>query len=386
VSHFRPKEVLHRAQQLESQGQRSEAANEYALLSYYLRRKKRWADALKMLDKAFPLRPDSGRLHLEKAMILWALENKPEALKCVERAVQLGLEKKQIEVYRKILEKDASDIPELRKVFFEAWVNLDRTALSPFLALAEFSEKEENWEEAKKHYLAALRISPEDQVLDLLGGVLGKLSQESELKALERFSQKKIDLAHLILLLGGKTELGAKDKPLESAGSALKNLGDLIQDLEKDLELDTEQNFDNIEPLIQEFRRKSHQVIGSDLQARLDLASAFFEMGRFKEAKSELALIESDHLLFSQGQHLLGIILMKEGSEIAALGAFQTALRGSGLGTLCWKETLYQLIKLHLKLMDFTPASTLAKKLEEVDSHYRDLKKIQEEIDSKLRQ
>lgn len=93
MSHFRPKEVLHRAQQLESQGQRSEAANEYALLSYYLRRKKRWADALKMLDKAFPLRPDSGRLHLEKAMILWALENKPEALKCVERAVQLGLEK-----------------------------------------------------------------------------------------------------------------------------------------------------------------------------------------------------------------------------------------------------------------------------------------------------
>jgi len=207
VSHFRPKEVLHRAQQLESGGQRGEAANEYALLSYYLRRKKRWSDALKMLDKAFILRPDSGRLHLEKAMILWGLERNSEALNCIERAVQLGLEKKQLEVYRKILEKEAGEIPPLQKAFFETWIHLDRTALSPFLTLARFAEEEENWEEAKKLYLIALRISSEKQVLDLLGRVLEKLSQENELKALKRFSQKEIDLAHLILLLGGKPDL-----------------------------------------------------------------------------------------------------------------------------------------------------------------------------------
>lgn len=384
MSHFRPKEVLHRARQLENEGQLGEAANEYALLSFYLRRKKRWSDALKMVEKAFVLRPNSGRLHLEKALVLWGLEQKKESLENVEKAVQVGLEKRQLDVYRKVFEKEATASPELQKKFYETWMGLDRTSSIPFLGLAVFAEKEEKWDEAKKHFLAALRISSHDSIVEALAKVLEKKGVDTEIKALESFRNKDIDLTKLVLLLGGKPELEAPVRSVEMPASPLKNLGDLISDLEKELELDTEQSFDNLEPLIQEFRRKSNQVIGSDLQARLDLASAFFEMGRLKEAKSELSLIESDHLLFSHAQHLLGLILMKEGSDIAALGAFQSALRGTGVGTLCWKESIYQLIKLHLKLMDLETASSLSKKLEEFDSHYRDLKRLQEEIKHKL--
>jgi len=390
VSHFRPKEVLHRAQELEKDGQKGEAANQYALLSFYLRKKKRWSDALKMVEKASALRPDSGRLNLEKALVLWGLEQPGDALQLIDLAVQVGLEKKQLEVYLKLLQKDSNAAPGVIKKFIESWIAIDRTSPVPFLGLAEFSEKEENWQEAKKLYLSALRIASQEEVVKKLRKVLEHLSLPQEISALEKYQKGTLDLDRLVLLLGGKPPSQADSlpetvAPVSDSVYELKDLGELVSELEKELELDTEENFENVEPLIQEFRRKSNQVIGSDLQARLDLASAFFEMGRLKEAKAELALVDSDHLLFSQAQHLLGIILMKEGSDVAALGAFQSALRNAVTGTVFWKETVYQLIKLHLKLKDYPTASALVHKLEQADEQYRDLRALKDQLKNRAK-
>ena len=71
MSHFRPKEVLHRAQQSEKLGKAKEASSDFALVGSYLKKKKRFSDAIVMFDKSIRLTPDSGRLYLEKAICEW---------------------------------------------------------------------------------------------------------------------------------------------------------------------------------------------------------------------------------------------------------------------------------------------------------------------------
>jgi tetratricopeptide (TPR) repeat protein len=389
LSHFRPKEVLHRAQQSEKEGQKKEAARDYALLSVYLRKKNKFSDAGKMISKAIALTPDSGRLYLEEAACLFGLKEESRAGDSLQKCIQLGLEKKQLQVYLDHLNKHMGNCAPLRRRFFELWLSIDRTTGIPFLGLGEELVQESNWGEAKQLFIKGLRVEPENKLLwDSLEAILQKQGNEIEQDYFKRFKEKSLSYEDFVMLIGkppektghGKAEIRSVEK-----SSELKELSELVTDLERELELDSDEDYENLEPVIQEFLRKSNQVIGSDLQARLDLAFAFFEMGRFREAKLELNYIEAEHLLFGQAQHLLGNILMKEGSEVAALGAFQSALRTALKGSSFWKETVYQLIKINIKLGDRNNAKKLLEQIEKVDPLYRDLKNLKQNLKQELK-
>jgi len=384
LSHFRPKEVLHRAQKSEKEGQKKEAAKDYALLSVYLRKKNKFSDASKMISKAIALTPDSGRLYLEEAACFFGLKEELQAGESLQKCIQIGLEKKQLQVYLEHLDKYFGSFGFLRRKFFELWLSIDRTSAAPFLGLGKELIQELNWIEAKQLFIKGLRIEPENELLlEALTSVLQEHGNELEQDYFKRFRERKLSYDDFLVLIGTPPEPTAnkkiEPKKVEN-GADLKELSELVTDLERELELDAEEDYEGVEPVIQEFLRKSNQVIGSDLQARLDLAFAFFEMGRFREAKLELNYIEAEHLLFGQAQHLLGTILLKEGSEVAALGAFQSSLRTALKGSSFWKETVYQLIRVNLKLGDQTNAKKLIEQMDKVDSQYRDLKNLKQSL------
>lgn len=384
MSHFRPKEVLHRAQTSEQEGQQREAAKDYASLSVYFRKKNKLADALKMISKAIALNPDSGRLYLEEAACAYALEDETRSAESIQKCIQIGIEKKQLQLYYGHLSKHFQDCSFLKIKFFESWLVLDRTSATPFLGLGEELLATKQWEQAKQLFINGLRVEPDHSViLTKLESLLQDHGNETERDYCKRFREKSLSYEDFVLLLGAPASRKAeRQDSLQSQekSSELKGLGELVSELEKELELDGDEEYENVEPVIQEFLRKSNQVIGSDLQARLDLAFAFLEMGRLREAKLELNYIEPEHVLFGQSQHLLGNILLKEGSDVAALGAFQSALRTSVKGTSFWKETIYQLIKINLKLGDQLNAKKLMDQLEKVDSQYRDLKNLKQSL------
>lgn len=391
MSHFRPKEVLQRAQQSEKEGHGRQAANDYALLSAYLRKKKKFTDAQSMVSKAIQLAPDSGRLFLEQALCFWGVGDESQAHASVERCVQIGIEKKQLQTYLAHLQRDFVGLNLLQKKFFDTWLSLDRTQLTPFLGLAELHFESGQMDLAKECILSGLRIEPTDQrLLELLEAVLEKSNKGLEGEYVQRFKKQKISLSQLLLLLGEKESVvsSSQNSPVKVAPSLgksdeLKDLSELVADLEKELELEIEEKFENVEPLIQEFIRKSNVVIGSDLKARLDLAYAFFEMGRYREAKMELGLIENEHVLYGQAQYLLGTILLKEGSDVASLGAFQTALRTAVKGTYFWKETSYQLAKIHIRLGDSVHAQKYLEQIEKVDPDYREIRALRKSVSTK---
>lgn len=384
MSHFRPKEVLHRAQISEKAGQTKEAAKGYALLSVYLRKKTKFLDAEKMISRAISLNPDSGRLYLEEAACFLGLKDESRAAASIQKCIQIGLEKKQLQVYSSHLDKSIPANSWLRQKFFEVWISLDRTSPTPFCGLGEELMEQGKWEEARALFLKGLRVDPDDkQIVMALEKNFTQYGTPVEQEYFQRFLEKSLSYENLIVLIGKSPEVKTpKQMPakVEKGSSELKELSELISELEKELELNPENEYENIEPVIQEFLRKSNQVIGSDLQARLDLAFAFFEMGRWREAKLELKHIESEHLLFGQAQYLLGVILLQEGSDVAALGSFQSAQRTAVKGTPFWKETLYQLIKVNLKLGDQGTAQKLIEQIEKIDPQYRDLKNLKRSL------
>jgi len=384
VSHFRPKEVLHRAQKSEKEGLVKEAAKSYALLSVYLRKKNKYPDAEKMIAKAIKLNPDSGRLYLEESACFLGMNDESRASASIQKCVQIGLEKKQLHVYFSHLHKHLTSNSWIRQKFCELWLSIDRTSPTPFLGLGEELLGQGKWQEARDLFLKGLFVEPTNEtLLTALVSLMNQHGSPTEQDYLKRFLDKSLSLEQFMVLMGKPTDV-KNERPKSSreveTAPELKELGELISELEKELEISSETEYENVEPVIQEFLRKSNQVIGSDLQARLDLAFAFFEMDRLREAKMELNHIQTEHLLFGQAQYLLGTILLQEGSDVAALGAFQSALRSAVKDSAFWKETVYQLVKLNLKLGDLDTAGKFIQQLEKTDPGYRDLKNLRKNV------
>lgn len=384
MSHFRPKEVLHRAQQSEQEKRYREASSDYALLCVHLRRKNRISDAQKMIQKAIKLCPESGRFYLERAACEWSLGETESSEQSIEQCVRLGLEKKALTTYLDHLKDDLQDFVELRQKFIERWLLIDRTQFLPFLELAIIFNEQGKSSEAKANLLFALKISPEELSLhQLMDSIVEQTGNPEEMGFWTRFKKQEISLDELSLLLGPKAL--EKNRPLSNPTSELKDLSDLVADLERELELDVADVSDNVEALMNEFIRKSSQVMGGDYQARLDLACAFNEMGRKREAKSELEKIEVGHRLFSQAQILMGNILIQEGSDVAGMGAFQAAIRTSQKGSSEWKEAMYQLVKLQIRFGELKKGYELATELYQDDPNYREVRLIRKEIELKFK-
>lgn len=376
MSHFRPKEVLRLAQEAEKNGAAKDAANQYAQLSVYYRKKNKMPDAIAMVSQAIRLSPESGRLYLEEAACFFLLNEMVSVRDSLSKAVSWGIRQGQFDPYLKAASKTFKDQPEIRLEFLRLWLELDRTRVEPFIAFGtELLERQER-DEARKIILRGLKAFPKDKSLrDLLSRWGKSFGSKTDLEIIQRFDSEHLSVDKLMLVFGGAT-LREKEQETNKDGAIeqgqLKDLSELVEELEKKLNFEIQEPFENVEPLIREFMQRSNQVIGNNLQARLDLAYAFFEMERLAEAKLELEKIEMGQELFGQAKYLLGLICLKEGRDIAALGAFQEALRVSDENTDFWKENLYQLTKLFLKLKDIENAKKVFELLSQVDPVYRD--------------
>ncbi|MFM8269713.1 MAG: tetratricopeptide repeat protein, partial [Pseudomonadota bacterium] len=193
MSHFRPKEVLHRAQKSELEGHKKEAAKDYALLSVYFRKKSKFSDAEKMISKAISLTPDSGRLYLEEAICLFELKNTERASESLQKCIQIGIEKKQLQIYQAHLNKHLSEHPSLRQKFFELWLSLDRTTAAPFLGLGIELLQQGQWENAKQLFIKGLKVEPGYEAL--LSGLekgFEAYGNETEREYFKRFQEQKL--------------------------------------------------------------------------------------------------------------------------------------------------------------------------------------------------
>lgn len=396
MGHFHPKEVFLRAQSSEEQGNSREAANDYALLSVYFRKKNKIKRAFTMICQAIRLSPDSGRLFLEEAACLWGLNDTEGSKESVKKAVSIGIKQKKLQDYVRVLNKTFQDVPELRNQFYRAWLEVDRTQIDLFDLFSEELLQQKNKEEAQKLILQGLKTEIEHEALrDKLVKWAEAFGSDSEKEIIHQFNQNKIDIDKLMIILGGsvssagKTQLNKSKKSPQNSRmpsateSDLKDLGQLVEELEKKLTFEVKTPFENIEPLMHEFLRRSDQIIGSDPRARIDLAHAFLEMERLAEAKSELAQVEPHHELYDQAKHLLGLVLLQEGRDILALGAFREARRLAKPQSSLWKEVTYQLLKLYCKLNDRISAQKMYEALDEADPHYRELKSFKNFVQDK---
>jgi len=382
LSHFRPKEVLHRAQQSEKLGKAKEASSDFALVGSYLKKKKRFSDAIVMFDKSIRLTPDSGRLYLEKAICEWLEGARDQALEDVDHCVRIGLEKRNLKPYLSHLKKECEDLPELRRRFFECWLSIDRTHFEPFLELGHHFVGEGHWSKAKTHLLMGLKLDPTNELLiEEMENALNQLGSQEERDYFVRFRGQELSISELATLLGEREVRFEASRSIQ--GNELKGLKELVSELERELDLDSEDRLDDVEPLVREFIRRSDSVVGEDGQSRFDLACAFYEMGRKQEALSELGKISSSSSVFSQALILKGKILVEEGSWVAAMGVYLEAVRATSRETQSWKEALYQLVLLNLKLGDSAVALKNLNELEKVDPSYRDLKTLKKELQPK---
>jgi tetratricopeptide (TPR) repeat protein len=378
VSAFKPKQVLAQAKEAEKSGDLKLAAMQYLALSVYLRKKKRLDEALLLAQKASKLRPDSIRLLLQIAVCQELLGNQELAKKTLRAFVRSAMERKRIQAYRPYVDAVLKDSLELQKVYLELVLELDRTRPQPFLEQARSFLRANAFEDARKALYAAIKTRGADAEASALLRECFRDSPKAKDagRILDKFLNASLPRDELAPLLEKLCEpegsSGSEDPEFRTQENDLQKL---IQNLEKELGIDLEEGHDKVEPLVQEFRRRSDPILGADPKARLDMALAFYEMGLFAHARAELQGIAETSPLYGQVQVLLGEIHFAEGSDLAALECFQRALRyAKAEDKDLLKEAQYRLIQLYHRLGDLTQALRLAEHLETQDAHYRDLR------------
>ena len=133
---FHPKEILREAQKAEKEGNARIASNHYATLGIYLLKRSKAKEAKVVIDRAIQLSPSSARLYIQRARCEIALERPVEARAAMDLFSHYAIERKKVEAYTPYLEAQLKEYPQLRKGFYEAVLQIDRTDSFAFLGLA----------------------------------------------------------------------------------------------------------------------------------------------------------------------------------------------------------------------------------------------------------
>ncbi len=379
---FHPKEVFQKAREAERQGKNKDAAAHYASLSVYLRRRGKDAEAFTLIRRAIGLDPRMVRFHLQLAVCAEVNGDLAAADAAIEYFTEKVIEKGKSESQAPVVEKVLEDHPRLKKLFFDKVLKLDRTTSLPFIGRAKSLRELGDVDGAVRELVDAISAGTDQKVvMGELGIALGQWGKPEALAHFERFSQGKISKENFLVLLRGLT------RPTEAAGGSSvgplleeKSLRSLIEDLEREIGTQIETPEKEIEPLLEEFRRRSQPILGKDAGARMDMALAFFEMGLHTEALEELAQVEETDRRFGEAQALVGEIHIFTGSYLAALDAFQRCLRIPERTSEVEQEARYKLVQVFYKLGDLQNAFSAAAELEKQAPNYRDLRQLKHQI------
>lgn len=373
------KELLAQAQKAEERGNNREASAKYAALGIYLRKKERFKDAHLFILRAVKLSPSSPRLYVQLALCEELLGNSAAVEQAMARFTKYVLKKRNSKDYRAYLEEHLQPYPRIRRFYYEQMLDLDRTDADYFVALADAHVQEGNPSLAKGTLVDALRTKTSvSRVLNRLKSVLEALHYNDGLRGIKAFEKGELSLDDLITLLLGRVHREEESREAESfrvqAEEPEKDLHSLIQDLEKDLGVPLEERVDKLTPLIREFRQRSDEVIGSDSKTRMDLASAFFEMGLYQDAREELAEISAEDPEYLQSRVMLSEILYVEESYLGALEVIQGVLRDRAASEEVLMEGKYKLSQIYHRLGDIGQAIRYATELVEEAPDYRGIR------------
>jgi tetratricopeptide (TPR) repeat protein len=213
--------------------------------------------------------------------------------------------------------------------------------------------------------------------------LLSRLQDREAAEYVKLFENGKIARNDLIELLSGAAPKILAEKraaPREEE----KDLQTLISELEAEMGINLHESHDGVEPLVREFRRKSAEILEGDSKARIDMAFAFFEMGLYKDAREELAHIQTTDSRYLEAQMLFGEILCTERSDLGALEVFQNILRDDRTSPEIALEAKFKLLTIYHRLGDLRQALAIAKEMEKKTPGYRDTQHLLLQIQETL--
>lgn len=388
MSHFRAKEVFRQAQAAEKLGRKRTASSQYSSVAAYLRHKGNFREAKVILQRAIHLAPDSARLYLQLALCDHGLKDSDAAEAHISEFARRAFRKKQVELYRPHMESLLKNLPELRQVYFETLLEVDRTSGTAFVELGRVLIEQGKWDEAQQSLVDALKTKEmREEVFTLLRQVFTARDLKNALGHLERFEEGKMPLDDLLSLLKApKSEKGVSPRPAPPPKNEEKDLQTLIHELEEEIGFSLEEKHDSVQPLLKEFRRKSEAILKNDAKARMDMGLAFFEMGLIEEACDEVKHVAATDPLYAEAQCLLGDILIEQGSYLGALECYQSALRDERTEARVRAEAKYKLIQVYFRLGDLAQAIRLAEELENLAPGYRDLRRLRVKLNESKQQ
>ncbi len=373
------RDLLEEARQAEKEGNKREASGKYGSLGVYLRKKKKLNESILFLRRAVQLSRTSPRLYVQLALSLAENGDNIGAKNAMEEFTKYALRREDSGEYRTYMENILCQFPELRSVYYEKLILLDKTNAIPFLLYAKACIEMGKHNEAKTLLIDALKTKTHtESVLKELKSILEKEGEIQLIEAIERFMAKKLSLEDLVIIVSNRPiqDFEKKSSPI------LEELPSMIKNLEEKLGLTSKEKQDELVPLILEFRSRSNEVIASDTKTRLDLALAFFEMGLLKDAKEEIYKIEPMDQHFHEAELILVDILLEEQSYLAALEIVQKCLRDEKMASDLIIEANYKLIKIYYLLGDIKNALDIATKLEMRNPNYRDVKELIQKLRS----
>ena len=320
-----PKKTFQQARSAEAEGKKHRASTLYAKLGLQLRSQRRFKEARILVRKALELRPGSARLQFYLSLCENDLGQPQRALHSIRKSAEIAARNRKLGIYRKQIEKQLQQAPELRAGWYEVALGVDRIDATHFLGLAHALMDLGDWAKAKEILLEGLKTKSNSEALcQALRAALQSLGEGTSEKHIDRYLRGAVSTEDLALLLSTKPRApgGSARETARSTDSEKKDLDSLIHDLEQRLGISLDERLDTVAPLLREFQAKAEGVIGHDNQARLDLGVAYLEMGLYRESQEELRKVTSSDSLYPQARYLLGEVLRAGGSEVTALEAF----------------------------------------------------------------
>ncbi len=254
-------------------------------LAVIYKRRGEYEDALKSIKEGIKIDPNDGKSWEIRAKVEYDMENYEDALKSVEEAMNYDNAKNALILKREILKKNY--IPEEMAKTCNQLIEMGERDVSIYFDLAKAEYSLKNYNEALEVIDLVLKTSPHHVPTLIL--------KKETLKAMERW-EKVIDICEKILEIDTKNidafaDMAKAYEKIEKYESALHFLKKATEISPKSVELW------KLRRDIAKKLNKPTEIVDScigvtslveDFDSYMDLAKAYYALGRFNEAKKVL--------------------------------------------------------------------------------------------------